>query len=139
MMFAIGPQPDRKVIEDRPDGVSVEAAMMAWHAGYNDAHNARPYHVFPDDAAELQALYSNGFERGEVDRRHVERVNGRIPEAERAGSSAAEEPAVEAGSAGSARAKARSAARWAEDNPGLVNSGAILAGALAIAAAVASR
>lgn len=87
MMFSTGPSPDPKLIEDRPDDVSVEAAVGAWLAGYSDARKDREYHVFPPDSTDLQPFYSNGFERGERDELHMQRINGRLPE-ENAGEAA---------------------------------------------------
>lgn len=79
MMFAFGPQPDPKVIEDRADDVSMEAAFGAWSAGYSDGRNERAYHVFPEDSQDLQPLYSDGFERGERDRLYAKRIEERLP------------------------------------------------------------
>ncbi len=83
MIFSTGPSPDPKLIEDRPDDVSLEAAVGAWSAGYYDARNKREYHIFPADSEDLQPFYSNGFERGERDELHMQRINERIPEKER--------------------------------------------------------
>ena len=80
MIFSTGPTPDPKLIEDRPDNVSVEAALGAWNAGYWDARAERDYHVFPGDAADLQPFYSDGFERGERDELHKVRINERLPD-----------------------------------------------------------
>lgn len=87
--FSLGPQPDRKVIEDRPDGVSIEAAVHAWSAGYTDARTGRDYYIFPDDSADLQPLYSDGFERGERDKLHLARITERVPKEEGEENSAA--------------------------------------------------
>ena len=78
-IFSFGPQPEQKVIEDRPDGVSVEAAFHAWQADYADARAGRDYHVFPEDSADLQPLYSDSFERGERDKLHMTRIAERVP------------------------------------------------------------
>ncbi len=90
MIFSTGPSPDPKLIEDRPDDVSLEAALGAWSAGYYDARNKRDYHIFPADSEDLQPFYSNGFERGERDELHMQRINERIPEEERTKAKASE-------------------------------------------------
>ena len=82
MIFSTGPAPDPKLIEDRPDHVSLEAAVGAWSAGYWDARHKREYHIFPADSEDLQPFYSNGFERGERDELHMQRITERLPERE---------------------------------------------------------
>jgi hypothetical protein len=93
LIFSTGPSPDPKLIEDRPDDVSLEAAVGAWQAGYLDARNKRAYHIFPADSEDLQPFYSNGFERGERDELHMQRINERIPEEERSKTPSGARPA----------------------------------------------
>ena len=82
MMFAMGPVPDQMLIETRPENVSMEAALGAWHAAYSDARNERPYHVFPPDTHDLQEFYEDGYLRGQRDKLHMQRINERLgPEA----------------------------------------------------------
>lgn len=79
MLFAMGPTPDRELLDSRPDDVSFEAAVGAWHAAYSDARNDRAYHVFPPDTHVLQEFYEDGYLRGQRDKLHMKRINERIP------------------------------------------------------------
>ncbi len=138
MIFSTGPSPDPKLIEDRPDDVSLEAAVGAWSAGYYDARNEREYHIFPADSEDLQPFYSNGFERGERDELHMQRINERIPEKERAKASAkkpaqrsSEAPQPVLASLGIAR-RGRAVHRALKTNSDLLMAGSVLAVAAAL-------
>lgn len=93
MIFSTGPTPDPKLIEERPDTVSVEAALGAWNAGYWDARALRDHHTFAEDVTELQELYDDGFGRGLRDQLHQDRINERVPREAGAGKAAGPPPA----------------------------------------------
>lgn len=66
-MFVFTPQPPQELLEDLPEGVSIESAVIAWYEGLNDGYAKKEYRIFKEDLG-IQDIYSNGYERGEKNR-----------------------------------------------------------------------
>lgn len=66
-MYILTPQPPADLLENLPDGVSLESAVTAWYGGHNDGYAGKEYRIFKESLG-IQDIYSDGYERGEKNR-----------------------------------------------------------------------
>lgn len=55
--------PPEEVLEDRPEGVSLQSATLVWTTAYADAENGGGYRLL--DREDLRPIYEEGYEAGE--------------------------------------------------------------------------
>ena len=59
------PSPPPEVLEEKtPEGVTEDMALFAWREGWIDGRNGHDYRILEKNA-ELQDLYSDGYDTGE--------------------------------------------------------------------------
>lgn len=93
--FQVMPPDD--VLEGRPDGLSVQSAVMVWSTAYSDADSGSGYRLLARE--DLRSIYDDGYRAGEEVREVRESLESAAPDALSAesGKAGGSEPGSEPG------------------------------------------
>lgn len=67
-------QPPAELLDNLPDGVSLESALTAWYGGHNDGYMGKEYRIFKESLG-IQDIYTDGYDRGKKNRSVQDEVN----------------------------------------------------------------